>query len=237
MSIEEICNKYNIKDYIINDDGSIDVNGSVEISDFGLTEFPLIFNKVSGNFFCHKNKLTDLKGSPISVGGLFDCNTNRLTSLSGSPEHIGDGFDCSYNNLTNLKGGPKWVGGKFYCQNNKLTSLEHSPESVGESFICNGNKLTDLKGCPKSIGKDFWCVSNNIKSLEGCCDDLKSGLHLNNNPIGSMFNVIYIDVIKAFNTFKVLKEGVINLKRLRYFTEMFDINVDIEEIKKYYTIK
>ena len=237
MSIDEICNKYDIKDYTINLDGSIDVYDSVDLSDFGLTEFPLIFNKVSRNFFCRKNKLTDLKGSPISVGGLFDCNTNRLTSLSGSPELVGDGFDCSENNLTDLKGGPKSIGGGFYCQNNKLTSLSGSPESVGKSFICNGNKLTDLKGCPKSIGKDFWCINNNIKSLEGCCDDLKSELHLNNNPIGSMFNAIYIDVIKAFNTFKVLKEGVINLKRLRYFTEMFDINVDIENIKKHYIIK
>ena len=236
-SINEICEKFGIKNYTINDDGSIDVDGYVEISDCGLTELPLIFNKVSGGFYCHKNNLTDLKGSPRWVGGLFDCRQNNLVDLKGGPDYIDDGFDCQNNKLTSLKGGPKSIGGQFYCQSNLLTSLEGSPESVGESFICNDNKLTDLKGSPKSIGKDFWCIKNNIKSLEGCCDDLKNGLHLNNNPIGSIFNVIYIDAIKAFNTFKVLKDNVINIKRLKYLTEMFDLPIDIEKIEKYYTIK
>ena len=35
----------------------------------------------------------------------------------------------------------------------------------------------------------------------------------------------------------VIKDGVIDLKRLRYVMEMFDLPIDIEEIKKYYTIK
>jgi len=46
-----------------------------------------------------------------------------------------------------------------------------------------------------------------------------------------------MDFIRAFKTFKVIKDGVIDLKRLRYVMEMFDLPIDIEEIKKYYTIK
>ena len=37
MSIEEICKKYRIKNYTINDDGSIDVDGYVYLHGYGLT--------------------------------------------------------------------------------------------------------------------------------------------------------------------------------------------------------
>ena len=47
MNIDEICKKYGIRDYIINDDGSIDVNGSVDFRNYNLTELPLNFNKVT----------------------------------------------------------------------------------------------------------------------------------------------------------------------------------------------
>ena len=153
MSIEEICKKYGIKNYTINDDGSIDVDGDVYINDEGLTELPLTFNKVTGVFNCDDNKLTTLKGSPKSVGG---------------------GFDCDGNKLTDLKGSPKSIGGKFYCRN---------------------------------------------------------------NPIESIFNYVDIDFIKAFKSFKVLNNGVIDLKRLKYLMSTFNKPIDLESIKKYYTIK
>ena len=81
MSIEEICKKYKIIDYTIMDDGSIDVDGYVDLYGNGLTELPLTFNKVTGTFNCGDNKLTTLKGSPKSVGGIFNCDDNKLTSL------------------------------------------------------------------------------------------------------------------------------------------------------------
>ena len=97
QEIKDICTKYNINNYIINPDGSIDVNDNVDLSDKGLTEIPLKFNRVSGYFHCYCNELTSLKGSPSYVGGIFDCSNNELTSLIGSPIVIGRNFDCSYN--------------------------------------------------------------------------------------------------------------------------------------------
>ena len=38
-------------------------------------------------------------------------------------------------------------------------------------------------------------------------------------------------------SFKVIKDGVVNLKRLKYLMEMFDKRVKLEEIKKYYEVK
>ena len=216
MSIEEICKKYGIENYTINDDNSIDVDGYVDLQAYHIKELPLTFNKVTGTFHCSDNNLTSLEGSPKSVGGDFYCYNNSLTSLKGSPKSVGGIFNCEYNNLTSLEGSPESIGDNFNCGYNNLTDLKGSPDSVGGIFNCDDNKLTDLKGSPKWVGGYFYC---------------------RNNPIESIFNNVDIDFIRAFKTFKVLNNGVIDLKRLRYVMEMFDLPIYIEEIKKYYTIK
>ena len=78
-SIHEICKQYEIENYTINPDGSIDVDGDVYLCNKGLTELPLVFNKVSGNFDCGDNNLTTLKGSPRWISGDFYCDDNDLT--------------------------------------------------------------------------------------------------------------------------------------------------------------
>ena len=129
-SIHDICKKYNIKNYTINPDGSIDVDGDVNLWNFGLTELPLIFNRVTGYFLCDDNKLTSLKGSPRWIGGYFDCRYNRLTSLEFSPEYVGSDFWCNNNKLTDNYCDSE-IGGSFYTsldqyglifQDNKATN-------------------------------------------------------------------------------------------------------------------
>ena len=83
--------------YTINDDGSIDVDGSVDISNGRLTKIPFKFRHVSGGFYCYDNQLTSLEGAPITVGGGFDCTCNNLISLKGAPNRVGGNFLC-YNN-------------------------------------------------------------------------------------------------------------------------------------------
>ena len=95
--IHEICKKYNIKNYTINPDGSIDVDGDVYLYRKGLTKIPLKFRKVSGYFDCHDNRLTSLEGAPTSVGGDFNCNYNQITSLEGAPLSVGGNFYCKNN--------------------------------------------------------------------------------------------------------------------------------------------
>jgi hypothetical protein len=71
--IKSICQKYNIKNWTINEDGSVDVDGVVNLSGKGLTQLPLKFGKVSGGFYCSDNLLTSLEGAPIEVDGDFYC--------------------------------------------------------------------------------------------------------------------------------------------------------------------
>lgn len=111
--IREFMKKHRKTKYTINDDGTVDVDGSVEIQkdDVANGKLPFKFGKVSGD---------------------FDCSECELTSLEGAPRKIGGSFDCSYNKLSSLEGGPEEVGGSFYCSNNEeLFSLEGAPQKIG----------------------------------------------------------------------------------------------------------
>jgi hypothetical protein len=165
--IDQVCDRYTIKNYSINSDGSIDVDGDVDLFRCKLHELPLKFGKVNGNFNCGQNEFTSLRGCPKTIGGDFRCDGNKLTSLEFSPISVGGDFSCNNNNLTSLEGCPKEVG-DFWCTNNKLTSLEGCPTEIGGDFLCRNNQLTSLEGCTQSIGGYFNCSVNQLTSLEFC---------------------------------------------------------------------
>jgi len=121
--IKSICKKYRIKNYTINSDGSVDVDGDVSLSSMELTKLPLKFGRVSGNFKCRHNKLITLEGSPERVDGTFDCCNNQLTTLEGSPREVGRDFYCDSNKLTTLEGAPREVGRDFYFFSNPIYTL------------------------------------------------------------------------------------------------------------------
>jgi len=146
--------------YTINDDGSIDVDGNVNLSRKKLTKIPFNFSKVSGSFYCTNNQLTSLKGAPNTVGGYFSCSNNQLTTLEGAPNTVGDNFYCTNNQLTTLEGAPNTVGGDFCCTYNQLTTLDGAPNTVGGGFDCSDNQLTSLEGAPNNVGGYFYCYNN-----------------------------------------------------------------------------
>lgn len=138
VMIENWLKQYNITNYHINSDLTIDVHNSVNLWAINLTEFPsyIQFNKVDG---------------------WFDCSFNKLTSLRGCPKVVVDDFVCSINCLKTLEGGPEIVQGSFCCNNNELTSLEGCPKIVNKQFYCNNNtgsfsekdilKICKVDGC------------------------------------------------------------------------------------------
>jgi len=107
----------------------------VNLKTLHLTElFDLSNVEVTGDFDCCNNYLTNLIGSPHTVGGKFFCNKNKLTSLKGGPHTVGGNYDCWHNNLTSLEGAPNTVGGDFYCEFNPFISLEGIPKIIVGSF-------------------------------------------------------------------------------------------------------
>ena len=123
QEINDICKKYNIENYTINPDGSIDVDGSVYISGYRLSKLPLKFNRIRYNFYCGNNLLTTFENFPIEVG--FN-------------------FNCSYNLITSLKGCPKYVGGNFTMYNNLIDTIDNLPQTIKNDFDLRKNPLKSL---------------------------------------------------------------------------------------------
>mgnify|MGYP000904564787 CR=1 FL=1 len=136
--IHRICEEYLIKNYTINTDGSIDVDGDFVLYRDGLTKLPIKFNHVSGYFYCYHNNLTTLEFAPLSVGGNFDCRFNKLTTLEGGPKSVGGDFNCICNKLTTLEGGPQSVGGHLKCNVNPI--YDHLGDIDYKSYIKQINR-------------------------------------------------------------------------------------------------
>lgn len=141
----------------IRDDEIIDVNGDVDLSNNGLSEIPVKFGHVTGNFICYRNKLTSLKNCPDTIGGDFNCSLNNLSSLEYGPKYVGGEYNCGYNELTSLFGVPETIKGKFNCVGNQLTSLKDLPKEILGDLACGNNPLKDLKNIDCHIHKDFIC--------------------------------------------------------------------------------
>jgi hypothetical protein len=159
--IDAVCNEYEIENYKINPDGTIDVYGDVDLSgnNFDIIAFPVKFGEVRGSFDCSYTELMNLEGAPHTVGGNFDCSSSYLTTLFGSPKYIGGDFHCESNKLTTLEHGPLKVDRGYYCySNDSLTSLIGSPKIVGGDFQIGSIKIVALMDSPEHVGGDFHCI-------------------------------------------------------------------------------
>lgn len=74
---KEWLDEMGIKNYTINDDGTVDVDGNVSLNDKSLTSIPVQFGQVTGSFYCSHNRLTSLEGAPKEIGGSFTCRNNK----------------------------------------------------------------------------------------------------------------------------------------------------------------
>jgi hypothetical protein len=194
--IDTICEKYDIENYTINSDNSVDVDGDVNLWDKKLKLILLNFNIVNGYFNCGRNHLTSLKGCPVRVGNGFSCHHNNLTSLQYSPQYM--------------------ENGNFGCSMNKIESLQYCTELIRCYFSCGDNKLTSLEHHPTVYGK-FWCQSNQINTFENFYY-YKEDVYFENNPI--------YDIYKLFNDMKLIElarsygfewKGEIDLYKLDIF--------------------
>jgi hypothetical protein len=233
-NIDIICKTYNIKNYIINSDMSINVDGDVNLRNKSLKSLPLKFNKVSGDFICSFNILTSLKGCPIEVGGDFICYWNLLMSLEGCPEKVGGDFSCYKNKLTSLLESPKKINGNFNCSVNELTSLKGCPKEVCGDFYCFENQLDSFCECPEKVSGDFYCFDNKITSFEHLPLLMGGEFNCYNNPIYNIWELFEdYDRIDFFNDCDPIREpDIIILDRLNFFLEKIGKD-PVKKIEKY----
>jgi hypothetical protein len=124
--------------YIINDDCTVDVNGSVWLKLKQLTNIPVKFGKVTGDFSVRNNSLSSLLGCPDWVGGDFECA--RQSDNYGRENEFP---------MTNLEYSPKVVKGNYECGGMELCSLRGmTPNIGGQVQIIRSNIVTSF-GIPK----------------------------------------------------------------------------------------
>ena len=261
--VMQVCEKYYITRYTINDDLSIDVGSYVYLDKKGLKYLPLKFNYVSGNFDCSHNKLKTLEGCPQTVGGIFDCEFNKLVSLEGCPQTIEGNFNCGHNGLTSLEGCPQTVTGGFGCSSNELTTLEGCPQTAGKYFDCSYNKkLKSLNGSPQKVEGDFNCSGNNLKTLESgpqtvggnfnCSfnklkdlehiSEVNGTIYIYRNPVHLLLNTFINKadtfMIEDFIDYEIVRNrDTVMLDRLQTFIRDNDLEMpNLEDIKERYKI-
>ena len=225
-SIDSICKKWKIENYTINEDGSIDLKGTVHLFRNKLTKLPLKFRNI---IKCPQKEL-----NPLLNDGDFYCGDNKLTSLEGSPISVGGGFYCNNNKLTNLIGSPKEVGGVFSCEKNQLTSLLGSPKSVGGGFYCYDNGLTSLEGITQIRSGDIICYDNNLRDVKGIKEGWRGRLAINNNPVYEIFKLFpkerFDEVVEYLNEYDVIRDGkVVVLQALEQV--YYEMDLDLPEIE------
>jgi len=168
----------------------VDVGGDVDLSDKDIHAIPVKFNHVKGYFDCSNNRLTNLLGSPKSVGGYFRCDFNQIVSLEGITPNIGGSLICSQNLLSNLKFFPSFLEGSLICDNNQLTSLLGAPQKLHGDFSCRHNLLKNLEHCP-NIAESFFCDHNQLIDLLYCPQIISSNnFYCYHNPgLGNTQNI------------------------------------------------
>lgn len=151
-----ICRKFGIKNYTLNSDGSIDVQGDVNLNISTLRDFktfkmfqhgirfrksikeldklPIKFNIVYGNFRCHNNNLSSFDKFPKEVHGDLDISKNKFNSLIGCPKVIG--VTMPYPFLDYIR------PGKLICDNNNIFSLDGYVE--GTEISIKGNPVNNI---------------------------------------------------------------------------------------------
>ena len=189
--VENNCLFYDIQNYSINDDLTIDVHAGVDLSGQNIVDVIFVkFNKVEGEFDVSGNYIKTLEGwFPKEVDEFIEVSNNNLTSLKGIPKICNGSFYCNENDLTSLEGCPEEIRGTFDMSDNKIESFEYCAKIINGNIIASYNNIKSLKGIPPQVNK-LYLQFNKLKNLENC-PDVESSLIIND---------CYLESLKGFKS-------------------------------------
>ena len=118
--IELFCEEFNIKNYYINENYSINVYQNVVLDNFIGDELPIKFNKVIG---------------------YFSCNKSNIKSFKNFPNFIEENIYLQGNIIENFHGFPKTVKGRIVLWNSTIKSMEGYNGSIKRLNIEDKEKL------------------------------------------------------------------------------------------------
>lgn len=199
------CERLGLKNYKINKDLTVDVEGYVKIKN--VDKLPFKFGEVNGDFVCMNlisliglpkrisgnlsiysyDKNIKLEGCSEIVDGNVSLNIFNMQDLIGSPKWIGSDLKLGSNSkLKSLTGCTHTIGGNFECGYQNLRTLIGGPEFVGGNYNCHNNILRNLEGSPKTINRNFDCSHNNLTSLKGAPRLVHKNFYANNNNLRTL---------------------------------------------------
>lgn len=134
--------KWNLVNYIINDDLSVSVDEDVYIDDSKVSEIPVNFREINGNLRIDNCNFINLKGLPDKLENLLIANCRNLESLQGCTKEISNNFTLRNSSVDSLKYGPVHVGGKYHIDLKKITNLHYLATQIGELCLDDCNITT-----------------------------------------------------------------------------------------------
>ena len=140
------------KNWTLNSEGKVDVDGWVSIHNGDLTEIPVKFGRVTEFFSCSYNKLTSLENCPDYVGGDFSCSINHLTSLEFAPSEVGGEFSCYNNPLKNYFKNIKEEDFKLWGNLNWWITIHQYPRliTIAKNYVSKKTFINLIKQYPKT---------------------------------------------------------------------------------------
>lgn len=201
----KIMKTFGVFRYSVNEDGSIDIPGSVRLltnqSD-NKHSFPVKINKVYGDFEVMFGMNLSPINFPNEVTGNFIIEKMSVSNLKLFPKIVGGNYIVEYSELESLEGAPEIVDGSFSVGGNNLTTLEHGPKEVSGYYSASMNLLETLKGIPSGRVKDLNISSNpTLKVLDFLPNEIINNLDITNTEIKS-FKDIH-KKIKSSNSIKI----------------------------------
>ena len=189
--IHDLCKEYEIKNYTINNDMSIDIDGDVFLNYMYIEELPLNFNRVKGSFYCSKCGLISLKGSPEYVGGEFMCEENKLKTLADGPLFVKGDFSCDLNQLKELNNNLQ-IGGAFFFEHNIIRDFYSFPKVNFDYVHLDFNPIAEILDAVFDVlddDEDLYTFYNSIYYF----NDL-GVIQNNNHIILDRFNYLLLDL-------------------------------------------
>ena len=159
-------------------------NGSIDVSESGITSLEGCPDVVKGDFLCVRNKgLSSLEFAPQTIEGDFKISYCRIPNLIGGPTKVLGKYYAMQSGLTSLEGAPDTVGGFFVDSNDRLKTLKFAPRTVDGMFSCSECSIENLEGSPFVVFGDYDCSYNkHLKSLKGSPKELSGSFDCIDTP-------------------------------------------------------
>jgi hypothetical protein len=226
--IEQWLKKYDITNYVINPDFSIDVKTSVYLNrklNGNLPEY-IQFGKIEGSFYIESNNMTSLKGCPYETKSLFSCRINKLKSLKYAPIKIQIVLFCEDNSISlqelkkyaNTPGINRDIIIQLNDGTNYAVKKLQNPRYTNEAFTQDSDPIHDLNIGAVNLYDKGYKLTNNKK---------KDKLWVN------YLNFLTGKTIQGFFKYGVYYTSSENLQTEEKFFKKFVIN----DINSYYMVK